>query len=313
MMRSDPQMPAIREPPTSSTSCSSNWPGTVRWRSWPTTSGRCCSRVPPAATFISWKPRQMPSSGRSVRARLRQGELELVPLGPGLGGVGSGLGTVGGRVDVGAAAEDQAVEPVEQRDGVCGDRRVGRQQERDGAGLLDGHRVAVRREVGELVPGAPAGRLGRRRDADQAGRLSPLEALETPEALPVGDRGLEGLDFELGPAHVVADDFFAEGLVGQFAVAEKVAGRVHVRRHALGVRGVGVAVGRRRQRQFVVDPLRPAAIIALSARYGLTSAPGRRFSSRRPSPWPTTRSEQVRLSLPQVTEVGANEAAAKRL
>ena len=60
-------------------------------------------------------------------------------------------------------------------------------------------------------------------------------------------------------------------------------------------------------------PCRPAAIIAASARYGLTSAPGSRFSSRSASPWPTTRIEQVRLSLPQATAVGANEPSAKRL
>src|SRR3954466_9978016 len=38
-----------------------------------------------------------------------------------------------------------------------------------------------------------------------------------------------------------------------------------------------------------------------------------RFSTRRPWPWPTTRIEQVRLSLPQATAVGANEPLAKRL
>ena len=30
-------------------------------------------------------------------------------------------------------------------------------------------------------------------------------------------------------------------------------------------------------------------------------------------PWPTTRSEQVRLSRPQATAVGANDSLAKRL
>ena len=54
-------------------------------------------------------------------------------------------------------------------------------------------------------------------------------------------------------------------------------------------------------------------MIALSARYGLTSAPGRRSSSRLDAPWPTTRSEHVRLSLPHATAVGANEPSTKRL
>ena len=35
--------------------------------------------------------------------------------------------------------------------------------------------------------------------------------------------------------------------------------------------------------------------------------PGTRFSTRSAGPWPTSRSEQVRLSLPQRTAVGANE------
>ena len=60
-------------------------------------------------------------------------------------------------------------------------------------------------------------------------------------------------------------------------------------------------------------PWRPAAIIAASARYGFTSAPGSRFSTRFAGPSPTTRIEQVRLSLPHATAVGANEPGTKRL
>ena len=60
-------------------------------------------------------------------------------------------------------------------------------------------------------------------------------------------------------------------------------------------------------------PCRPAAIIALSARYGLTSAPGRRSSARVAAPWPTTRTAHVRLSRPHATTVGANDSDAKRL
>ena len=44
----------------------------------------------------------------------------------------------------------------------------------------------------------------------------------------------------------------------------------------------------------------------------MTSPPGTRFSTRSPAPWPTTRSAQVRLSVPQATAVGANEPAANR-
>ncbi len=58
---------------------------------------------------------------------------------------------------------------------------------------------------------------------------------------------------------------------------------------------------------------RPAATSLATARCGLTSPPGSRFSKRIERPWPTTRSEQVRLSYPQATAVGAKEPGWKRL
>jgi hypothetical protein len=54
-------------------------------------------------------------------------------------------------------------------------------------------------------------------------------------------------------------------------------------------------------------------MIAARARYGLTSPPGTRFSSRSEEPWPTTRRAQVRLSWPQATAVGAKLPAVYRL
>ncbi len=60
-------------------------------------------------------------------------------------------------------------------------------------------------------------------------------------------------------------------------------------------------------------PCSPAAISAATARYGLTSPPGTRFSTRSDSPWPTTRSAQVRLSVPQAIAVGAKLPATNRL
>ena len=57
-------------------------------------------------------------------------------------------------------------------------------------------------------------------------------------------------------------------------------------------------------------PCSPDAIIAAIARYGLTSPPGTRFSTRSDGPCPITRSEQVRLSWPHATAVGANEPSA---
>ena len=54
-------------------------------------------------------------------------------------------------------------------------------------------------------------------------------------------------------------------------------------------------------------PSRPAAMIPATARYGLTSPPGTRFSKRSDWPCPTKRKAQVRLSLPQRIAVGAND------
>ena len=54
-------------------------------------------------------------------------------------------------------------------------------------------------------------------------------------------------------------------------------------------------------------PSSPAAMIPATARYGLTSPPGTRFSSRSDCPCPTSRNAQVRLSRPQRIAVGAKE------
>ena len=54
-------------------------------------------------------------------------------------------------------------------------------------------------------------------------------------------------------------------------------------------------------------------MVAANARYGLTSPPATRLSSRIPLPCPTARNAHVRLSWPQASPVGANEPYAKRL
>ena len=69
-----------------------------------------------------------------------QGQLEAVALGPGVPVSACGRGAVGGRVDVGAARQHQAVEQVEHLVGRLGGGVVGRQQQRHAAGAL--HRVA---------------------------------------------------------------------------------------------------------------------------------------------------------------------------
>src|SRR5579862_4609451 len=60
-------------------------------------------------------------------------------------------------------------------------------------------------------------------------------------------------------------------------------------------------------------PYSPAAINAANARYGFTSPPGIRVSTRIADPEPTTRNPHVRLSRPQANVVGAHDPAAKRL
>ena len=57
-------------------------------------------------------------------------------------------------------------------------------------------------------------------------------------------------------------------------------------------------------------PWRPAAISAANARYGLTSPPGIRVSTRCDEPWPTMRKPHVRLSRPHASVVGAQLPAA---
>ena len=57
-------------------------------------------------------------------------------------------------------------------------------------------------------------------------------------------------------------------------------------------------------------PCNPAAISAANAKYGLTSPPGIRVSTRSPGPRPTTRNPHVRLSFPQASVVGAHDPAA---
>ena len=71
---------------------------------------------------------------------LRQRQFEAVALGPGALRLRVRLGPVAGRVDVGAAGEDQGVEPVEDPVGIGLGGGVGRQQDRGPAGALDGGR-----------------------------------------------------------------------------------------------------------------------------------------------------------------------------
>ena len=53
-------------------------------------------------------------------------------------------------------------------------------------------------------------------------------------------------------------------------------------------------------------------MVAAKAWYVLASAPGIRFSTRMPWPWPTMRKPSVRLSTAQPTAVGAQLPGRKR-
>ena len=96
-----------------------------------------------------------------------QRQLEAVTLGPGAGGLGVGLGAVAGGVDVGTAGQHQPVDPVEQEVGVLDRRLVGRQDDAQPAGALDGGHVGPRRQRHLVaLPDAPADPLDRRADSD---------------------------------------------------------------------------------------------------------------------------------------------------
>ena len=60
------------------------------------------------------------------------------------------------------------------------------------------------------------------------------------------------------------------------------------------------------------SPASPESSNAALARYGLTSAPGRRNSKRRSCPSPTTRTKQVRLSKPHVILTGDHDPGRRR-
>ena len=110
------------------------------------------------------------------------------------------------RADVAAAGDEQAVEQVER---LAGRRRRSRRR-RAGSRLRarpgERHRVAPRREVRLRLPDRPARRLERGRDADHGPPPARSQPLEAPEALPVGDRGLECLELDPRPVQVVVDD-----------------------------------------------------------------------------------------------------------
>ena len=80
----------------------------------PTTSGRCWCSVPPSATLSTCAPRQMPSTGSPrFSAPASSANSQLVAVVAGFVGLGVRRLAVARRVDVLAAGDHQAVQPVE--------------------------------------------------------------------------------------------------------------------------------------------------------------------------------------------------------
>jgi hypothetical protein len=147
--RSAPDARAASEPGSSRTSCSPKVPRCERWRLAPGRSGRCCSSVPPSATFSVSIWRQMPSSGRSRSCAPRgQRQLEAVALGPRVVGLGMAVGAVAGGIEVGTAADDEAVDRIEDRRADLGRVRDLGQEQGDPPGALDRAGIGSGEQVG---------------------------------------------------------------------------------------------------------------------------------------------------------------------
>ncbi len=112
----------------------------------------------------------MPSTGSSRLPRLaQQGELEGVadlPFGRWLVRALLEFGAVEGRVEVGPAGQDQAVQALEHLAGVLGS--LGRRREQDGHAACQAHAfdVALRDDRCGQVPVRPAGMRAIGADAD---------------------------------------------------------------------------------------------------------------------------------------------------
>ncbi|CAN5422610.1 hypothetical protein BH18ACI1_BH18ACI1_24450 [soil metagenome] len=133
-----------------------------------------------------------------------------------------------------------------------------------------------------------------------------LHPFEASELLPVGDALVELREPDLGHARVVVDDLGPEGLGRGLAVSEQLKCHPQVARHSRGCGPVRVPRHRGGQRQLLGNASQSSSADgAATTRCGFMSAPGRRCSNRSECPLPTTRSAQVRLSMPREMAVGA--------
>src|SRR5687767_4136397 len=97
---------------------------------------------------------------------------------------------------------------------------------------------------------------GRVRTASPPRRCGPAsQALEPPDALPVGDGGVEGLELDPGVVEVVVDDLLPERLTGDGGAGKRVARIAERARDVALVRRVGVALEGGLELQLVVDPV----------------------------------------------------------
>ena len=155
----------------------------------------------------------------------------------------------------------------------------------------------------KLTPPPPQPALS----AGRAGVLS--DALEVAAQLPVRDGRLaltHSWRAVLSRWWWTSSPKAAAAIVARLELGDGIHQRGRHPRHVGG--GVGVAVEGRRQLEAVLDPPHARGDDRrASARYGLTSAPGIRHSTRRPAPWPTRRNPHVRLSTPQTAAVGAHD------
>ena len=144
-------------------------PGVWRCSSLPTASGRCCTRRSAQATFRISIPRQIPSRGISrssaprARASSKRSRSGQVPR-----RLRMRARAVGRRVEVGAAAEDQRVEPVEQRVRRRGAASSAGSSSASAPAAAPRSRRSAASMVDRVLPGPPARPLERRADPDRA-------------------------------------------------------------------------------------------------------------------------------------------------
>src|SRR4051794_32122830 len=84
------------------------------------------------------------------------------------------------------------------------------------------------------------------------------EPLETTDPLPIGDRRVEGLEFDARVVQVVLDALGAEALLGARRVGEQLGGIAQVRRNARGIRAISVSLEDRLELELVLDAVQAA-------------------------------------------------------